>query len=529
MGYSYSANKQFEESIESYLYAYQLARSPQERTEILGKVKGVITCLKEPELNALIDVYGEKVPGGYLRLQLAKEYELEDRIEPAMKVLSDFIRLFPDHDELETAMALMEELRSILLVDRFSIGCILPLSGPYGTFGNRALMGIELALNQFNAQPHVDPVQLLIKDSKGDPNEAVRALESLALKNYVIGVIGPMITSESAAIKAQALKVPIMTLTQKPGITRLGDYIFRNFLTLSLQVKAIVAYAVQELGIKKFAILYPEERYGISFMNRFWDELVAHGAEIVGVESYGVDQTDFADAIKKLVGLYYPRPEEPVEEDSLDQTEVPLEFLPAGHREARPPIGEAGRARAGWSATTPLTDQPPEEEEEEEKEPEPIIDFGAVFIPDTFEKICLIAPQFPYYDVANALLLGTNLWHSDKLIQMARGYVQGAIVPDGFFLNSPSLGVQDFVKSFKEVFGICPGFLEAQAYDAASILFQLVNHPEVRSRRTLKTALMEVKDFPGVTGLTSFDETGDVHKQIYILKIKGRQFVQIRP
>jgi ABC-type branched-subunit amino acid transport system substrate-binding protein len=502
MGYSYSANKQFKESIESYLHAYQLARSSQERTEILGKVKGVITYLKEPELNSLIDVYGEKLPGGYLRLQLAKEYELEDRIEPAMKVLSDFVSLFPYHDELETATALMEELRSRSLVDRFSIGCILPLSGPYGTFGNRALMGIELALNQFNAQSHVTPVQLLIKDSKGDPNEAVRALESLVLKNCVIGVIGPMITSESAGIKAQALKVPIMTLTQKPDITRLGDYVFRNFLTLSLQVKAIVAYAVQELGIKKFAVLYPKERYGISFMNRFWDELVGHDAEIVGVESYGVDQTDFADAIKKLVGLYYPRPEEPVEEDSLDRTEAPLEF------------------------TTPLTDQPPEEEE---KEPEPIIDFGAVFIPDTFEKIAMIAPQFPYYDVADAILLGTNLWHSDKLIQMARGYVQGAIVPDGFFVNSPSSRVQDFVKSFKGIFGICPGYLETQAYDAASILFQLVNHPEVRSRRSLKTALMKVKDFPGVTGLTSFDETGDVNKQIYILKIKGRQFVQIRP
>ena len=488
MGYSYSANKQFQESIESYLHAYQLARSPQERTEILGKVKGVITYLKEPELKSLIDVYGEKVPGGYIRLQLAKEYELEDRIEPAMKVLSDFISLFPHHDELETAMALMEELSSRSLVDRFSIGCILPLSGPYGTFGNRALMGIELALNQFNAQPNVNPIQLLIKDSKGDPNEAVRAVESLALKDCVTGVIGPMITSESAAIKAQGLKVPIMTLTQKPDITKLGDYVFRNFLTLSLQVKAIVAYAVQELGIKKFAILYPEERYGISFMNRFWDELIVHGAEIVGIESYGVDQTDFADVIKKLVGLYYPRPEEP--------------------------------------ATTPPTDQPPEEEK---KEPEPIIDFGAVFIPDTFEKISLIAPQFPYYDVADAILLGTNLWHSDKLIQVARGYVQGAIVPNGFFLNSPSPGVKDFVKSFKEVFDICPGFLEAQAYDAASIMFQLVNHPEVRSRRSLKTAFMKVKDFPGVTGLTSFDETGDVNKQIYILKIKGHQFVQIRP
>jgi branched-chain amino acid transport system substrate-binding protein len=508
MGYSYSATKQLKEAVESYMHAYQLALSQQERTEILVKVKEIITYLKEPELNSLLDAYKATVPGGYLRLQLARVYDLEDRIEPAIKVLSDFISLFPQHEELETGVAMIEELKSRSLVDRFSIGCILPLSGPYATFGNRALMGIELALNEFNAQPGVNPIQLLIKDSKGDPNEAVKAVESLVLKSAVIGIIGPMITSESAAIKAQALKVPIMTLTQKADITKLGDYVFRNYLTPSLQVKAIVAYAVQELGIKKFAILYPEERYGISFMNIFWDELLVHGAEIVGIESYGSEQTDFASAIKKLVGLYYPRPEEPAEE-GLDRTEAPLDFL---------------------SGTTPITDQPTEEEPGGEKEePEPIIDFGAVFVPDTFEKVGLIAPQFPYYDVANAILLGTNLWHSDKLIQMARGYIQGAIVPDGFFLNSPSPRVQAFVKSLKEVFGASPGFVEAQAYDAASILFQLVNDPEVRSRRTLQAALMRLKDFPGVTGLTSFDETGDVDKQIYLLKIKGDRFVQIRP
>ena len=486
MGYSYSANKEFKEGLENYMCVYQLA-DPQERTEIMSKIKDIITYLKEPELNSLLDVYIDKVPGGYLRLQLAKEYEVEDQIEPAIKVLSEFVSLFPHHDEFENATGLMEELKSRLVVDRFSIGCVLPLSGPYESFGSRALMGIELALNQFNAQPHVNPIQLLIKNSKGVPNEAASVVESLVLKDGVIGVIGPMVTSESAAIRAQDLKCPIMTLTQKPDITKLGDYVFRNFLTFSLQVKAIVAYAAQELGIKKFAVLYPEERYGISFMNTFWDELILHGAEIVGVESYGPDQTDFADAIKRLVGLYYPRPEEPAEY---------------------------------------LIDLSPEEEKEG---PEPIIDFGAVFIPDTFEKVGLIAPQFPFYDVADALLLGTNLWHSDKLIQMAQKYVQGAIVPDDFFVNSSSPGVRNFVKSFKEIFGISPGFLEAEAYDTASMFFKLVNQPEVQSRRTLKTALMDIKDFPGVTGLTSFDETGDVNKQIYLLKIKGRQFVQIRP
>jgi len=447
------------------------------------------------------------------------------------------IHLFPQHEEVETAMALMEELESRTRVNPFLIGCILPLTGPYGTFGNRALTGIELALQQFNEQPHVNPMQLLIQDSKGDPNETAMALETLALTYGVVGIIGPMITSESAAIKAQALKVPIMTLTQKPNITLTGDYVFRNFLTLSLQVKAIVNYAVEDLKLQKFAVLYPEERYGVSFMNGFWDELISHGAQVVGIESYGTEQTDFSDAIKKLAGLYHPRPEKPPEQQIEDEG-VWERFLEP-------------EEETGWVDTqdTPETpddtfsdqDEPPQEDQgaqeeedheewsEEKEEPEPIIDFEAIFIPDSFEKVGLIAPQLLFHDVADVLLLGTNLWHSEKLIEMARGYVQGAIVSDGFFINSPSLRVQDFVESYQEVFGSLPGFLEAQAYDAAWILFEAANKPGVRSRRTLKEAIMEVKDFPGVTGVTSFDETGDADKDLYLLRIEGGRFVQIKP
>ena len=536
MGYTYSASNQFKDGIESFMKAYQLA-SGQERTETLSKVKELITYLKEPELKTLLETYGDSIPGGYLRLQLAREYASEDLVDMAMNVLSDMIRLFPQHEEIETARALMEELESRRRVNPFLIGCILPLTGPYGTFGNRALTGIELALQRFNEQPDVNPMQLLIQDSKGDPNETAAALETLALTHGVVGIIGPMITSESAAIKAQALRVPIMTLTQKPNITLTGDYVFRDFLTLPLQVKAIVNYAVGDLNLQKFAVLYPEERYGVSFMNRFWDELISRGAEVVGIESYGTEQTDFSDAIKKLVGLYYPRPERPPGEEIRDEGVrarfpepeeetgwVDPQHTPEAADEILSDQGELPQEDQGA-----LEEEDQEQWSEEKEEPEPIIDFQAIFIPDSFEKVGLIAPQLLFHDVANVLLLGTNLWHSEKLIEMARGYVQDAIVPDGFFVNSPSPRVQDFVESYQELFGSLPGFLEAQAYDAAWILFEAANKPGVRSRRTLKEAIMEVKDFPGVTGVTSFDETGDVDKDLYLLRIEGGRFVQIKP
>ena len=562
LGYAYSSSRKFKHAVRSFMKAYELT-SHQGRKEILETVREIIPYLKEEELNSLLELYGDRVPGGYLRLQLAKGYVSKDRIDPAIRVLSDFMSLFPNHDEIETATVLSEELKSASMVDRFLVGCILPLTGTYGTFGNRALTGIELALHQFNAQHPANAIQLLIRDSKGDPDEAARAVESLALRERAIAIIGPMITSEAAAIKAQDLEVPIVTLTQKPKITETGDYVFRNFMTLSLQIKTIVNYAVEDLGLKRFAILYPEEQYGISFMNGFWDELMNHGAEVVAVESYEPEQTDFGDPVKKLVGLYYPRPEITDEEILAEQEgwilfsapgedetgwlniEQPLEFSyhmgsdpravekekPEEIHEEPPPATdlESFLAQDGFQLDQGESLDTASDQEEGKAELQPIVDFEAIFIPDSYEKVALVAPQFLYNDVSGVLLLGTNLWHSDKLIEMARSHVQGAVVPDGFFADSPSYRVQEFVKNYREVFGTAPAFLEAQAYDAAWILFQALNHARVWSRQTVKTALMEILDFHGITGISTFDESGDVLKDLYLLKIEGRRFVQIKP
>jgi len=170
-----------------------------------------------------------------------------------------------------------------------------------------------------------------------------------------------------------------------------------------------------------------------------------------------------------------------------------------------------------------------EEEKSEDEEPEPIVDFDAVFIPDSPGKVGLIAPQLLYHGVEDVLLLGTNLWHSPKLIQIAHEYVQGAIIPEGFFADSSLPQVANFVKNYENVFGVRPGYLEAQAFDTAWLMCEATNTPGVESRMALKVALAGISDFSGVTGVTAFDETGEVEKAAYLLKIEGRRFTQIRP
>ncbi|MBT8350166.1 MAG: ABC transporter substrate-binding protein, partial [Deltaproteobacteria bacterium] len=99
--------------------------------------------------------------------------------------------------------------------------------------------------------------------------------------------------------------------------------------------------------------------------------------------------------------------------------------------------------------------------------------------------------------------------------------------PDGFFSESTSAQVKDFVNKFENTYGQKPGFIEAVAYDTSMILFQILRKPDIRSRNAIKNALINLKDYQGVTGLTSFNDTGDVKKKLSLLRIKDDKFVEL--
>jgi branched-chain amino acid transport system substrate-binding protein len=129
------------------------------------------------------------------------------------------------------------------------------------------------------------PFQLIVKDSRSDPGASEKAVGQLD-QQKVGAILGPMSASEAAAATAQRRGIPILVFTQREGIPDIGAYVFRNFITPELQVRALVSFAVEELGASRFAILYPEENYGSRYMNLFWDQVVEHGGVVNGVEAY---------------------------------------------------------------------------------------------------------------------------------------------------------------------------------------------------------------------------------------------------
>jgi len=373
------------------------------------------------------------------------------------------------------------------------IGCLLPLSGSFSLYGQEVLNGVQLARARITEQG--SSIQLIVKDTRGSAEEAASLVKELATAHKVISVIGPLASRSalSAAKKAQEIGVPIITLTQREGITAEGDMVFQNFLTPAVEVDRLVHKATQQMGLSRFAILYPDTAYGRTLMNLFWDKVEESGGSIAAVESYKPEETDFAVEIKKMVGLYYPRPEPTAE----------------ALAEKKAFFSQMG-VDPGSSA---------------EKEVEPLIDFDAVFIPDNAQKISLIAPQFPFHKVFRVRFLGTSLWQSPELVEQAAEYLQGAVFPSGFSVQSDSATVKQFVTLYRKTYETEPGILAAAGYDTLMFLSHVLVKQAPKTRQDLQRAMRASKDFTGISGKMVFNDRREVIKTPALYSIRGKRLV----
>ena len=484
VGDAYMATGVFVDATEMFISAYGSA-TPIEQTIISEKIKDAFVGLTENDIQTLIE-------------RLEKPEDI--RIVMALKELTSF--------------------------NREIIGCLLPLTGPYESIGKRAARGMELAYHEWISNTQ-KPFRIIIKDTASDRDTTILSVQEL-LDEKVACILGPIITADLAANMAQERRVPIITLTQKEDITQTGEYVFRNFITPKMQVKALLQYAMEQRGAKKFAILYPKEKYGTTFMNDFWDEIIQKNGEVVGAEAYDLEETDFSDPVKKLVGLYYTIPQDlkidVVEQYNVDKViEKNMEYIFAERF-------LMVSAYMDWTDYVSTTFSDVFESNRSKKEElNPIVDFDALFIPDSPEKISMIVPQLPYYDVNHVMLLGPNIWHSNDLIELARNYVQGAVLTEGFFDESKSPGVQDFISRFEGIYNEKPGFIEAISYDTAMLIFNILASEDFQLRSDIQKALINLSPYEGVTGLTTFDDTGEANKKLFLLEVKGRQFLELNP
>ena len=464
-----------------FWYGKGLLVEGQQKEELKVRVRSVVDTLDTEEaLTKVETLYRGTYAGGYAKFRSAQMAKRRGNNALLKKIVTELEKEYQGMDYLSQARELPGPL-PISDKSKYTIGIILPLSGVHQSFGTRVLQAIQLATRETNPPGKTPLITLAIRDSKGNPKEAERAVEELVTKEKVIAVMGPLLslTVDPAARKAQQLKTPLMTLSQKEPAYGKGDFVFQNSLTPLGQVQALGAFAVKEMEFRTFAIFYPNSPYGLYYKTLFAQEVVRRGGKVLGSVAYQEEQTDFSQEIKGFFKIKTTQ--------EYESRKKKVEEFKAG------------------------------------------LTVDAVFIPDTHDRAGLILSQMAYFDVTGSAFLGTNAWNDPRLVSVAGAAVEGAFFVDCFFNKEESPIVAEFLEEFRKAYQREPETLEAIAYDGAKFLRNILQATSVASPSQLREEISRIESFQGVSGLKGFGENGKAIRNLSILTLKNGQIVKAGP
>ncbi len=437
-------------------------------------------------------------------------------LEQGRAQLEKLISKFPNSPHAGDARLALRGNDGATAVTPRKIGALLPLTGKLSKYGKKALQALQLALEIYKpgddlggVPPKKSTLQresenwtLVVEDSGEDEATALEGIRKLSEERGVSAIIGPLSSRgiESLGKKADALGVPLLTLSQQPANDAV--WAFNGGLTAESQTSEIVRYAMTDLKLKRFAILHPRDRFGEEYARLFWDAVEKQGGEVRGIESYTPGETDFRNVIEKLGGLSWPE---------------------ARRRE----IADLERQRSQLNITKRNM------KTEKYYSLPPITDFEVVFIADEPRVAAQIIPTFAYRDMEGIKFLGSATWNSPELVARAQGQAEGAAFPDVFYHSdspeSGSLASSKFRTDYRATFNQEPQALDAIAHDAASILKNVLKGlPDGVRRAEIRDRLHNIGEFSGAAGKISSDEAGGWKRKLQILEVHGGKITLAR-
>jgi branched-chain amino acid transport system substrate-binding protein len=410
------------------------------------------------DLEKLADLYRDASLTAGVLLQLVKLELQANRPEKAGTWLTTLQQRFPESPEASQAKQLAAAVsRSKPAAPPTIVGCLVPLSGEHAEFGRQVKNGLELAASQSG-------VALIIKDVGHSSQRAAAAVAELAANPQVLVLVGffPTATADAAAAAAQRLEIPLLALSQKKDITLDRPYVFRDFLTQPLMLQALLNYTANTIGWQRYAILYPNSKYGQSLARQFGEEGDRHAARLVGQASYTEGGKDVAQAVQTLTQINHGP-------------------------EGAPPL-------------------------------------DAIFIPDEADMVAAIAKELAATPLlAHVHLLGTNLLHAPATLSFSN-LLTGILFADGFFAGDADPAVKAFTADYRQQFQQAPTYLAAQGYSSMRLLAQAQKDSPELSREDFAQKLPHQTQPPGFSLFKEFNLDREATLTTKIITIQDKEF-----
>jgi branched-chain amino acid transport system substrate-binding protein len=186
------------------------------------------------------------------------------------------------------------------------VGFPMILSGPGALFGEPALKGAQMFVEEINAKGGVlgRKLELAPRDTKGNADEAVRVSRELILRENVDFLVGTLTSAEGPAVSVVAKEnkivfiAPIPKTDQLTAADKLHPYVFRVAATTTMEGRS-AAEIVAKWPVKRVATISPDYAYGQDVTRAFVDYLkkIKPSVEIVDQQWPKLGEADYTPFI----------------------------------------------------------------------------------------------------------------------------------------------------------------------------------------------------------------------------------------
>ncbi len=359
-----------------------------------------------------------------------------------------------------------------------NVGLLLPLSGPHAQVGKVMLNAAQLALFDIAG----NEFQLIVHDTGGTP-EGAREAARAALDAGASLILGPLFAASVPAVAEQARARAVSMISFSNDMTVADGNIFVMGLAPAPQIDRVVNYASAQ-GLRRFALLAPDNSYGHAVINAMQTAVSSTGDELSRISAFSSAAENPSPQVRALAD--YDRRKE-----ALEKYRAELETRG----------GDAALNELEGLENLDTLGSPP---------------FEAIMLPVGGQTLLTMAPLLAYYDIdpEEVQFMGTALWDDPR-------FGREVTLRGGWFA-APAPGLwQEFTGRYKQVYGAQPLRIASLAYDGTALA-------AVLSRRGAQSgvapnfgplAIAQPSGFAGIDGIFRFRPDGRIERGLAVLEL----------
>jgi branched-chain amino acid transport system substrate-binding protein len=186
--------------------------------------------------------------------------------------------------------------------EKFKIGLILPMTGPFASTGKQIEAAAKLYMAQNGDMIAGKKVELIVKDDTSAPDVTKRIAQELVVNDKVSVLAGFGLTPlalASAPIATQSKTPLVVMAAATSSITEASPFIIRTSFTLPQAAVALADWAPKN-NIKKVVTMVSDYGPGIDAEKYFKDRFTFNGGQVIDTLRVPMRNPDFAPFLQKV-------------------------------------------------------------------------------------------------------------------------------------------------------------------------------------------------------------------------------------